>query len=67
MANKNDKNNIKDERIEDTTLYGEFISSFHNWQTPDRQRKVARHLEEVTEELSPEERKRIEKETKRSN
>lgn len=53
MANKNDKNNIRDERIEDVTMYGEFISSFHNWITPDRQRKVARHLEEVTEEIAP--------------
>lgn len=54
MANKNDKNNIKDERIEDVTMYGEFISSFHQWNTLDRQRKVAKHLEEVTDELSPE-------------
>lgn len=52
MANRNKRNNIKDERIEDSTMYGEFISSFHQWNTPDRQRKVARHLEEVTEELS---------------
>lgn len=53
MANKNDKNNIKDERIEDTTLYGEFISSFDQWITPDRQRRIARHLEEVTKETAP--------------
>jgi ABC-type Zn2+ transport system substrate-binding protein/surface adhesin len=67
MANKNDKNNIRDERIEDTTLYGEFVSSFHQWRTPDGQRKVARHLEEVTEELSPDSRKKVQEETKRSN
>lgn len=54
MANKNGKNNIKDERIEDVTQYGEFISSFHQWKTPDRQRTEARHLEEVTKELTPE-------------
>jgi hypothetical protein len=53
MANKNNKNNIKDERIEDVTMYGEFISSFDQWMTPDRQRKVAGHLEEVTSELVP--------------
>jgi hypothetical protein len=53
MANKNNKNNIKDERIEDVTMYGEFISSFDQWMTPDRQRKVAKHLEEVTSELMP--------------
>lgn len=65
MANKNDKNNIKDERIEDTTMYGEFISSFHQWNTLDRQRKIAHHLEEVTEELSPEMKDKNQK--KRSN
>jgi len=53
MANKKDKNNIKDERIEDTTMYGEFISSFDQWITPDRQKKVAQHLEEVTKEICP--------------
>lgn len=54
MANKNDKNNIKDERIEDTTMYGEFVSSFDRWITPDRQRQIASHLEEVTKEIAPE-------------
>ncbi|MCX7710793.1 MAG: hypothetical protein N2484_13220 [Clostridia bacterium] len=67
MANINNKNVPKDERIEDTTMYGEFVSSLYNWKTPDRQRKIARHLEEVTEELSPEEGKKVEEETKRSN
>ncbi|MCX8128549.1 MAG: hypothetical protein N3I35_00415 [Clostridia bacterium] len=49
MANKNNKNNIKDERIEDVTMYGEFIPSFDQWMNIDRQRKIARHLEETTE------------------
>lgn len=53
MANKRNRTNIKDERIEDNTLYGEFIPSFDQWMTPDRQRNIARHLEEVTEEISP--------------
>ncbi len=53
MANKKNKTNIRDERIEDGTMYGEFIASFDQWITPDRQRKVARHLEEVTDELAP--------------
>lgn len=48
MANKNNKNNIRDERIEDTTLYGEFISSFNQWTTPKRQKRIAGHLEQVT-------------------
>lgn len=48
MANKNNKNNIKDERIEDTTQYGEFISSFHQWITPEKQKEKARYLAQVT-------------------
>ena len=65
MANKKDKNNIKDERIEDATMYGEFISSFDQWITPDRQKKVAQHLEEVTKEISPDIKDKNDK--KRSN
>lgn len=53
MANK-EKNSIKDERIEDVTMYGEFIASFDQWVTLDRQREIARHLEEVSSELSSE-------------
>ena len=53
MANKIKKGNIKDERIEDVTMYGEFISSFDQWTTPDRQKMIARQLEEVTSELAP--------------
>ncbi|AUG58443.1 hypothetical protein [Acetivibrio saccincola] len=52
MANKNNKNNIKDERIEDTTRYGEFISSFHQWIAPEKQREKARYLAEVTKNKS---------------
>lgn len=48
MANKKGNQNIKDERIEDNTMYGEFIPSFHQWITPDRQRMIARHQESVT-------------------
>lgn len=61
MANVNDKNNIKDERIEDTTLYGEFVASFDQWITSDRQRKKARYLEEITAELTPDEEKNTER------
>jgi hypothetical protein len=67
MANKNNKNKIGDESIEDTTMYGEFISSFHQWNTPDRQRKIASHLEEITSELSPELKQKVENERKWSN
>ncbi len=54
MANRQNKKNIKDERIEDTTMYGEFISSFNQWVTPDRQKKKTKYLEEVTGEISAE-------------
>lgn len=53
MANKKNKTNIKNERIEDNTMYGEFVSSFDQWVTPDRQKNIATHLEEVTDELAP--------------
>ena len=43
---------------EDTTLYGEFISSFDQWQTPNKQRKRAEYLQEITSNLTPELRKK---------
>ncbi|MDK2800826.1 MAG: hypothetical protein PWQ70_2445 [Clostridiales bacterium] len=53
MANKEQKSLIKNERIEDMTQYGEFISSFHQWTTSERQRANARHLEEIAEMNEP--------------
>ena len=41
------KNN-KNEENEDSTKYGEFISSFFNWQTLDGQKKRASELENMT-------------------
>jgi hypothetical protein len=37
--------------IEDTTQYGEFISSFHAWKTLDEQRRIAQYLEEMSSEF----------------
>lgn len=48
MANKDPKNLIKDESIEDTTQYGEFISSFHQWTTFENQKMRTRYLENCT-------------------
>lgn len=48
MANKNKKNLIEDESIEDTTLYGELIPSFHQWTTFENQRERCKHLENCT-------------------
>jgi len=53
MANKKQKLLIKDERTEDTTQYGEFISSFHQWTSSERQRANARHLEKVADMDQP--------------
>lgn len=54
MANKRRKNLITEERIEDVTMYGEFISSFDQWVTLDNQRKRVKHLEEISKNLRPE-------------
>lgn len=53
MSNRRNKTNIRDERIEDSTLYGEFILSFDQWTSSERQRERARYLQEVTVELAP--------------
>lgn len=50
MANRDNRRNIGDERIEDVTMYGEFISSFHQWSTLDRQKNKTRYMEEISEE-----------------
>lgn len=34
--------------IEDTTKYGEFVSSYFAWLTLDRQKKTAKKLENIT-------------------
>ncbi|MGE5474720.1 MAG: hypothetical protein ACM3UU_10920 [Ignavibacteriales bacterium] len=46
---KQRKNVRKKEDIEDTTLYGEFISSFDNWITMDNQRKRVEQIENKTD------------------
>ena len=38
----------KDEYIEDTTKYGEFISSYFAWLTPERQKKRAKEIDDMT-------------------
>ena len=37
---------------EDTTKYGEFISSFDKWTTPEKAKEKAAHLENVTKKKS---------------
>ncbi len=37
-----------DEHVEDTTKYGEFISSYFAWLTPERQKKRAKEIDDMT-------------------
>lgn len=45
---KIDKTKEEIGEIEDTTKYGEFVSSYFAWLTLDRQKKTARKLENIT-------------------
>ena len=45
---KNTSNENKCEK-EDTTKYGEFVSSFFNWNTLKEQKKTANKLQNITE------------------
>jgi len=45
----NDKNNqVENQLEEDTTKYGEFISSYFAWLTLDRQKENAKEMERMT-------------------
>ena len=35
---------------EDKTKYGEFVSSFFAWKTLDKQKEIAKKLEDITKE-----------------
>lgn len=38
----------KIDHVEDTTKYGEFISSYFAWLTPERQKKRAKEIDDMT-------------------
>ncbi len=38
----------KNEEMEDVTKYGEFVSSYFAWLTPERQKKRAKEIDEMT-------------------
>ena len=48
--NKKEKNklNKNNEEIEDTTKYGEFISTFFTWNTLRQQKERAKEMENMT-------------------
>ena len=47
---KEDKNNDidKHEETEDVTKYGEFVSSYFAWLTPEKQKKRAKEIDDMT-------------------
>ena len=47
---KKKRNTTKNINKEDTTKYGEFIPSFHEWISPEEQKRKAEELENITEE-----------------
>jgi hypothetical protein len=49
MKEEKDMNGIdKNEEIEDVTKYGEFVTTYFAWVTPERQKKRAKELDEMT-------------------
>lgn len=49
MSESKEKNSIdKNENIEDVTKYGEFVSSYFAWLTPERQKKRAKEIDDMT-------------------
>ena len=48
MENKKNKFNKELDKFEDSTKYGEFISSFFTWNTLEGQKERARKLEDMT-------------------
>lgn len=39
---------IENEEVEDTTKYGEFISSYFVWLTPEKQKNKAKEMNNMT-------------------
>lgn len=48
MANRDTKNLITEEYIEDVTQYGEFIPSFDQWTTFENQLNKSKYLQNCT-------------------
>ena len=44
----NSKNYENYEEIEDFTKYGEFVSSYFAWLTPEKQKKRAKEIDDMT-------------------
>ena len=49
MNEKNKKGlNYESENVEDITKYGEFVSSYFAWLTPEKQKKRAEEIDNMT-------------------
>ena len=49
VGSSNGKINVdKNENEEDVTKYGEFVSSYFAWLTPERQKKRAKEIDNMT-------------------
>ena len=46
--NTSAENIDKNENMEDVTKYGEFVSSYFAWLTPERQKKRAKEIDDMT-------------------
>lgn len=47
-GNTNSENIDRNENVEDVTKYGEFVSSYFAWLTPERQKKRAKEIDDMT-------------------
>lgn len=50
--NTSAENIDKNENMEDVTKYGEFVSSYFAWLTPERQKKRAKEIDDMTKSSS---------------
>ena len=53
MPKKKLTEQMKSENIEDTTVYPEFIPTFDQWTSYERQQENTKHLEEIAELNEP--------------
>jgi hypothetical protein len=43
------KDDYLEDELADKTLYGEYMSTYHYWTSPEEQRKRVNHIENITE------------------
>lgn len=48
MSKKRDLKKENIEQLENVTKYGEFVSSYFVWLTPEEQKRKAKKMEEIT-------------------